>query len=212
MRYEIISTGSKGNAVVFNDKVMVDCGVSFSKLAHVYKKLRLILLTHEHCDHFNPKTISRLALERPTIRFAAPEWLIGKLLLSGVPKPRIDVLALDTVYCYGSLSVTAFETIHDVRNCGYKIIFDSDTKPESLVYATDTCSLPDIPNYDYYFVEANYENEDELAERIKEKQEQGKFVYEFRVKENHMSREYIEDWLYRNAHENSQYVFLHEHK
>ena len=35
MFYNIISTGSKGNALVIEDNILIDCGVSFTKLKNV---------------------------------------------------------------------------------------------------------------------------------------------------------------------------------
>jgi len=212
MKYDIIATGSKGNAVVFYDRVMVDCGVSFSKLAPVYRNLQLVLLTHVHGDHFQDRTISRLAYERPTLRFAAPEWLIGKLIACGVQKRNIDVIEPEIWYEYGAVMISAFSLHHDVPNVGYKIHFSSETKPETLVYATDTSKLPDIPNYDFYFVESNYLDAEDLASRIEKKQAEGAYCYEYRVAENHMSQEYVTDWLQRNGHSKSRYVFLHGHE
>lgn len=55
MTYNIISTGSKGNAVVINDRILIDIGVPFKALEPVKKDLRLVLLTHQHSDHFNPR-------------------------------------------------------------------------------------------------------------------------------------------------------------
>ena len=68
IRYNIIATGSTGNAVKIND-ILIDCGVSFKKLKDVYKHIKLVLLTHEHSDHFRTPTIRKLAAERPTLRF-----------------------------------------------------------------------------------------------------------------------------------------------
>ena len=48
MEYEIISTGSQGNAVVVNKHILIDVGVSFKALKNVYKDLKLVLLTHIH--------------------------------------------------------------------------------------------------------------------------------------------------------------------
>ena len=39
MRYNIIATGSKGNAVVINDVILIDCGVPFKLLEPVKKVL-----------------------------------------------------------------------------------------------------------------------------------------------------------------------------
>lgn len=51
MNYEVISTGSKGNALLIGNEILIDCGVSYKRLKD--KHIRLILLTHEHKDHFN---------------------------------------------------------------------------------------------------------------------------------------------------------------
>ena len=51
--YNIISTGSQGNAVVIEHKILIDCGVSFKALAAEYRTLKLVLLTHIHSDHFH---------------------------------------------------------------------------------------------------------------------------------------------------------------
>lgn len=48
MEYEIISTGSQGNATVINKHILIDVGVTFKALKNVYKDLQLVLLTHIH--------------------------------------------------------------------------------------------------------------------------------------------------------------------
>lgn len=48
MDYEIIASGSKGNATVINDIIMIDCGVPFKSLKNIYKNLKIVLLTHVH--------------------------------------------------------------------------------------------------------------------------------------------------------------------
>ena len=76
MNYKIINTGSDGNATVLEGIILIDCGVSFKKLNECYKQLKIVLLTHIHQDHFNKKTISKLAIERPTLRFVCCKWLV----------------------------------------------------------------------------------------------------------------------------------------
>ena len=58
MEYKIISTGSKGNAVVVDGCILIDCGVPFRRLESVYRDLDAVLLTHIHSDHFQPKTLA----------------------------------------------------------------------------------------------------------------------------------------------------------
>ena len=44
-KVKVISTGSKGNAVLLNDEILIDCGVPFRELEPYCKGLRLVLLT-----------------------------------------------------------------------------------------------------------------------------------------------------------------------
>lgn len=77
---------------------------------------------------------------------------------------------------------------------------------------TDTKTVEGISakNYDLYLIEGNYD-EDEIDERIKEKQRNCKYVYEFRAKGSHLSKQQASDFLLNNMGENSEYVFMHQH-
>lgn len=48
MEYDIIATGSRGNAVVINNNILIDVGVPFKSLENFYKNLKIVLLTHIH--------------------------------------------------------------------------------------------------------------------------------------------------------------------
>ena len=210
MTFDIISTGSKGNAVVLNGSIMVDCGIPFKLLAPHIKHLRLVLLTHEHGDHFVPSTVRRIHQERPTLRFGCCEWMVPHLLSAGVDKRAIDVYVPHHTYLYpGDIQIRPEPLTHNVPNCGYHI-FDAW---ERAFYATDTGTMDGIlaPCYDWYFIEANH-TQAGIAARAAEKQAAGQYAYEIMAAENHLSQEQAEDWLYRNMGTNSQYVFLHGHK
>lgn len=209
MNYNIISTGSQGNAVVINDTILVDCGVSFKALKDVYKDLQIILLTHIHTDHFNGKTIKRLADERPTIRIGCCEWLVNDLVEAGVPKQQIDVLRIGKIYDYKAFKVSPIKLYHNVPNCGYRIFANG----EKAIYATDTEHLQGITakDYDLYMIEANYTDED-LQERINAKLEAGEYSYELNVASRHLSHEQASEWLMENMSFHSEYVFLHQHQ
>ena len=208
MKYKIISSCSTGNAVIIRDFILIDCGVSFKRLEKYYKKLKIVLLTHIHSDHFKKETIKRLAEERPTLRFACCEWLVNPLLECGVNRKNIDVLQIGTRYDYKLFKVVPIKLYHDVPQCGYRVLFDN----YKVFYATDTRTLDGISarNYDLYLVEGNYD-EDEIEERIKEKQQNCEYVYEFRAKDSHLSKQQATDFLLNNMGENSEYVFMHEH-
>lgn len=208
-KINIISTGSKGNAVVINKNIMVDCGVSFKRLEGVYKDLQLILLTHIHCDHFNKTTIKKLANERPTLRFVCCEWLVKDLVDSGVNPKNIDILEPNKSYILGKvIIITPVELYHNVDNCGYKIQIGD----KRIFYATDTYSLEGISakDYDLYLVEANY-TEEEIKNRIESKKQTHQYIYEYDAMENHLSKEKVDEWLMENMKEASEVMYLHKH-
>lgn len=209
MTYNIISTGSKGNAIIINDEILIDCGVPFKDIKPYIKGLKLVLLTHEHGDHFCPSTIKKLAEKRPTLRFGCGKWLINKLIACGVQKWRIDVYSPNTRNNYiDFVSLVMIPLNHNVQNAGYKI----EMNGENIFYATDTNDLNgiDAKGYDFYMIEANYEDE-EIKARIAEKEANGQYVYEYKVLKNHLSKSKADDFIAKNAGINSRYIYLHGH-
>lgn len=209
MKFEIIATGSSGNAVLIEDSILIDCGVPFKAIKGYSPKLKLVLLTHVHHDHFNKTTIRRLAQDRPTLRFGCGVWLVPDLRECGVNPANIDVMTYDTEYRYSIASVIPVRLFHDVPNCGYKLVFPLG----KVFYATDTSDLYGIEakDFDLYLIEANYTDQ-EIAERIAEKDAAGEFAYERRVLDTHLSKEKCDEFLDQNKGENSECVYLHAHK
>lgn len=207
--FEVLGTGSSGNATVLNNTVLVDCGMPFKIISPYVDALRLVLLTHIHSDHFNRATIKRLAHDRPTLRFGCGRWLVPELVELGVSKTKIDVMVEGMRYSYGKLSVIPVKLVHNVENFGYKLNFDGFR----VIYATDTSTLRGVEakGYDLYLVEANY-NEDEIDQRISEKLANGQYAYEIAAKKNHLSQSQCDDWLYQNMNMRSQYVYMHQHR
>lgn len=207
--YSIISTGSSGNAVVLNNNILIDCGVSLKALSDVKKQIKIVLLTHIHSDHFNKTTIRNLAAERPILRFACCEWLVQDLLACGVSERNIDVMQIGKIYNYGVFKVSPIKLYHDVPQCGWRVFIGN----EKAIYMTDTATLDGISakDYDLYLVEANYISE-EIQKKIKEKQESGQYAYEYRVLKTHLSKEKCDEWLLENMGEHSEYIYMHQHQ
>ena len=207
--YQIIASGSSGNAVVVCGAVLIDCGVPFSDLKPYYRGIKLVLLTHIHGDHFKKATIRRLARERPSLRWGCGQWLAAPLMACGVPKSSIDIMRPGKIYGYGLCNVIPFPLTHNVPNMGYKIHFSG----YKMIYATDTNSLNGITalNYDLYLIEANY-GEKEIEEKIRAKKERGEYAYEIQARRNHLSMQKCNDWLYRNMGPRSKYVYMHRHE
>ena len=208
MKYEIIGTGSKGNAAVIAGHILVDCGVSYSRLKKYAGDLKIVFLTHAHGDHFNKTTIKNLASDKPNLRFACGEWLAKSLLDCGVSKSKIDILESGCEYSFGHIIAEPFALTHNVPNVGYKLTVGG----ERLIYATDTGSLDGIAakNFDLYLIEANH-TEREIESRIAEKLRSGEYPYEQKARENHLSKEKADDFIYDNIGQNGSYVYLHTH-
>lgn len=191
-----------------NRFILLDCGVPFRDLKDVYKDLKIVLLTHSHGDHFNKTTIRKLAAERPTLRFACCSWLLSDLYQCGVSIHNIDVLEIGRIYNYITFQISPVKLYHDVDNAGWRVFMNA----EKAIYMTDTVTLEGITakNYDLYLVEANYITE-ELEERIRSKEAAGEYVYEYRVRNVHLSKEKCDEWLLDNIGENSEAVYIHQH-
>lgn len=209
MTFEVIGTGSFGNAIVLERSILLDCGMPFKKIKPFAKDLQLVFVSHCHSDHFKQSTIRALAAERPTLRFCGGEWMAGKFIMAGVSPRNIDILEAGKRYDYGAFQVEPVPLYHDVPNYGLKI-FINDKK---AIYIVDTGYVDDVEakNFDLFLLENNH-TEADIAYRIAEKQARGEFAYEVRASKTHLSQEQAEAWLARNAGENSKYVFLHQHK
>ena len=212
LNYNVISSSSNGNAIIFNDYLMIDCGVPYTKIKPYIRELKVILLTHLwlHSDHFCKSTIKKIAFEKPTMKWVCGEWLVDDLVKLKVPKQNIYVVKHNKAYDFGAFNLIPLETYHDVRNMSYRV----DFKPITIYYATDTNRLDYhvcLKHLDYYFVEENY-SEKELENRIKEKEQLGEFAYEKRVKETHLSAEEVNSFLIEMMGDNSKFVYCHQHK
>lgn len=215
MTYNIIGSGSSGNAVIIDNRILIDAGMPFSKISPFAKNLQIVLLTHVHSDHFNPATVRKLHELRPALRFACCEWMAFHLVQAGVNERMIDILDPDGIYKYGLITVIPFMLRHNVQNCGWKVwIFWSAMaiKPERLLYATDTVSMDGVEakDYDLYLLECNH-HEDEIQAKIAEKTASGQFSYEVRAAQTHLSWEKAMAWLSENQGPNSKFIPMHQH-
>ena len=210
IQFEILSTGSTGNATVVNEFLLIDCGIPLKPLKKHIKALKLVLVTHIHSDHFKKTTIKSLAKNRPTLRFAGGPFLSDAFMNAGVDTSHIDVLMPDIEYDYGICRIIPVELSHNVPCYGYKVHFNNGQK---LFYATDTNNLNGIraKNYDLFLIEANYEDE-EIEKRIQDKKANGEYAYEYDVLKNHLSKKKCDEFIAANGHSESRYVYMHAHE
>jgi phosphoribosyl 1,2-cyclic phosphodiesterase len=158
MNYKIVSSGSKGNCVIINQNVMVDCGVPFNKIKDDLYHIKYLLITHIHSDHLNKVTLERIMRKFPTIKIIGnyevhQAFHTHVIANSGFPIETDDYIFIP------------FECEHDVLTYGYTFEVDG----LQVIYATDTSTLENAPDqkYDYFFIESNHD-EQKLKDAINE--------------------------------------------
>jgi len=201
--YRVIATGSTGNAVLYHDTILVDCGVPYARLRPFMKNLQIVLLTHAHGDHFNEATLSRLCAERPALRIGCGQWMLERV--QGLR--NVDVYEIGKVYNYGLFQICPVKLYHDVQNCGYRI-FKGQTR---IFHATDTAHLQGIAakGYDLYAIESNYD-EETVFELIEQKHRRGEFAHQRGAVNSHLSEQAARDFFFNNKGQHSKMLRLHE--
>ena len=201
---KVISSGSEGNAVIYNNAIMVDCGVTLKALQEVKRSLKIVLLTHKHSDHLKIRTLQRLQAERPTLRVACGDFLLEELPCI----KNIDVLQVGKIYDYGAFKVSPVKLYHDVPNFGWRIFLPNGQK---IFHATDTVHLEGISakGYDLYAIEHNY-CEEYIQEAIEEARANGEYTHAYGNINTHLSIQQARAFIEANRKESSEVLELHK--
>lgn len=210
VNYEIISSSSKGNCIVLNNNILLDCGIAYKHIIKYINNIKIIFISHRHSDHLRPSTIKMIAYQHPNIKFVVAHYLVKDLLELGVLKKNILCITnLNSWYDIGIFKIKLDMLIHDEPNCSISI----DLSGYKVFYATDTSTLDYVnaSGYDLYFIEANYETDEEIQKSIDKSREEGKFNYLERVRHTHLSQLQALDWLNINKSAESVYIFIHQH-
>lgn len=197
----IIQSDSKGNAVLYLDSILVDIGVSWKKLAPYKNKIQLVLLTHEHKDHINIRTLKRLQKEKPSVIIACGEFMLKEL--EGIN--NVHTLDFGKWYQFGNVKIAPVFLYHDVSNYGYRIIGNN----EKIFHATDTSTLEGIsaPNYTIYAIEDNYC--EEIANKALSSPK-SKHEHIYRSIQTHLSSQQRQKFIDDNA--GDEFIELKLHK
>ena len=201
---KVISSGSEGNAVIYNNAIMVDCGVTLKSLEAVKRSLKIVLLTHKHSDHLKIRTLQRLQAERPTLRVACGDFLLEELPCI----KNIDVLQVGKIYDYGAFKVSPVKLYHDVPNFGWRIFLPNGQK---IFHATDTVHLEGITakGYDLYAIEHNY-CEEYIQQAIEEARANGEYTHAYGSIKTHLSIQQARAFIEANRKESSEVLELHK--
>lgn len=208
MNYEIIGSSSKGNCIVVEDILMLDCGVTYTKIKKHLSKTKLIFISHSHQDHLLPSTIKKIAYNYPTIKFLTGSVVVvEKLVKCGVNKKNIFILKECKWYDLGMLNVMLEPLTHDTPNYALKWQY----KSKKGIYIVDTSNVDDIDAecYDLYLIENNYQ-EKLLQEHIDNCEDENMLYYLNRVPHTHLSSEQANSFLIENMGNNSVYEYIHQ--
>lgn len=207
MKYEIIGSSSKGNCIVVEDLIMLDCGVSYTKVKPYLKNVKLIFISHIHKDHLLPTTIQKIAYNKPTMKFVAgSKQVVRKLDELRVNRDNIIYLYNNSWFDLGIIKLKLEPMRHDAEN--YGLHFKRNGKKGLYVVDTGNIDNVNAKNYDLYLIEANYK--EEVLERHKKECTQEELVYLNRVPKVHLSWEQANTFLIENMGENSEFQYIHE--
>ena len=152
MFFDIINSGSKGNATVVFTKeatILIDVGIPVSIIEEELKKFNktinnidIVLITHNHTDHIR------------SVKSFSPKKIYS--LKGTMPGSLSNVLEENKPFKVLDATITAFPTSHDAINpCGFIL----ESEDEKLVYMTDTgvyLSNPLVKNPTYLIIESNH--------------------------------------------------------
>lgn len=131
-----------------------------SQTARLLQPLNLMIITHEHSDHFQKKTVVSALAKNDDLMWVIPDFLLDQALACGVRVDKILVAKPGETIQYGPLTILPFTGRHlrpvtlDGKLClGYHITqedgltmaFPADVRDYSLD------GLPELGNADYCF-------------------------------------------------------------
>ena len=173
MIIKILGSSSAGNCYILEDvegnQLLLECGLKFPEIRkHIdFERLDFVLVGHVHKDHF----LSHKDFEEACINVYSPENLNTTQFIFS-PNWRIRAMKLThNVECYG-------------------FIIRSEVEDKTIIYASDTTSLPQIADrqFDCMLLECNYN-----YDKVIENSQNGKL--ENTGYKNHMALEDLVQWL-----------------
>lgn len=210
MKFNIIGSSSDGNCIIVEDFLMLDCGLTYSKIKNYLKGIKIIFISHVHSDHLKKTTIKKIVYDYPNIKFlCGSEDIVIKLVECGAKYKNIIYLKSNKWFDLGLFKVRLEELHHDVPNH----LLKWEYMGLKGVYIIDTGNVNGIQakSYDLFLIEANYKK-DVLEKNKKKKDNNYEFDHLYRVEEAHLSYEQAMDFLVENMNNNSNYELLHKSK
>lgn len=156
LRVNEIQTGSSGNCTVI-ENVMIDCGLSYSKIREELYNVDYLLITHIHGDHLKLNTYKKIRKYFPNITTIS-NWQVAERCSGDIDY----VVNYGESEQIGEYTFHVFEALHDVVNNAYWwTAKDEEGNEFDVVFITDTCDFSSMPDrkFDYLFLESNYDEQ-----------------------------------------------------
>jgi len=141
----VLASGSKGNSAIIrteNTKIMLDAGLSGSKLAKLMQqagmdetKLDAVMISHEHSDHIGGAGVMCRRYNIP-LYISDQTYLVSQKKLGKLPA-GVKYIGSSDSFLIGDIKVTTFPSSHDVVD-GTNFVFQKEGEPDrKLAFATD---------------------------------------------------------------------------
>lgn len=215
-KVEILGTGSTGNAVLIDDKIMIDCGLGVNKLLPYLQDVRHLFITHRHSDHLNISVLKNIAkkVSESIIRFGLHVNSDCYEMIERKAPEIAEMIESERLTSHSSLNlkidgveyqIETYPLYHDVENQGFVITKDGKT----LIHATDTSTMKDAPNkqFDVILVEGNYD-ESKLIEYLKSDDREVRYRAARNLR--HLSIQAHENFVKSHSHPETVSLMLHE--
>lgn len=215
-KVEILGTGSTGNAVLIDDKIMIDCGLGVNKLLPYLQNVRHLFITHRHSDHLNISVLKNIAkkVSDSIIRFGLHVNSDCYDMIERKAPEIAEMIECERLTGHSSLDlkidgvdyrIETYPLYHDVENQGFVITKNGKT----LIHATDTSTMKDAPNrqFDVILVEGNYD-ESKLIEYLKSDDREVRYRAARNLR--HLSIQAHENFVKSHSHPETVSLMLHE--
>lgn len=207
VEYKLISTGSKGNAIIYEKEVLLDIGVSYKLLVDEIKDVKVVLMSHLHSDHYRAATLKRIVKQLPNVVIMCGIWF--KPVLDNLELPdTVNVVCCDPNKWYkvGNIMFCPVSLYHDVANFGWRIKINGN----KIFHATDTVKMEGITSHndDLIAIESHHITS-VIDKTIEDKLNAGVFCYEVGSKNSHLSEEDADEWINANKSEFTEVLKLH---
>lgn len=182
--FKIIATGSSGNAYSINDELLLDAGVSASKIRKATNfSIPHILITHEHGDHTQAvKTM---------LGYGASLYMTqGTKEALGLDDINIHIVEENKSFYIKDYEITPFKSYHDANEpVNYQIKIGTS----KILYITDTKDIPyDFADLTHLLLEINY-TLPTLLDNARIEPERHKYF--LRTRQTHMGDTRAISWL-----------------